>query len=57
MRSFTESGNKAKEVFMIFTFDEAHEMIDALTEYCQNNKRKIKCKKLLKEMESKCDIY
>ena len=61
MESFTKAipakSTKAEGVIMMLSADEAKELMTAMEEYCANNKRKTKAKKLLKEMTEKLEIY
>lgn len=60
MRFFDEEvgrGKSSRETVIVITSEEAHEIVDAITEYCKNHPRKQRAKKLLKEMDLKWGIY
>lgn len=59
MRFFDEEtgGTVSKDTLVLMSREEATFIVEALTEYVNNNKRKVKVKKLLKEMDSKWCIY
>lgn len=57
MRFFDEVNPKSKEVIMVSSFDEGKILLNALDEFCKNNPRKIKAKKLLEEMTKELGIF
>jgi len=56
MRFFDNTDGK-RDTLMMLDFDEGKIIIDALSEFCRNNKKKIKAKKILEDMLEKWSLY
>lgn len=57
MRFLIYPTGKTKEVVALMDTKEATELHNILIDYCDKNKRKTNAKKLLKDFDSKLEIY
>lgn len=57
MRFFDEEDDKSKSTIVLIEHKDAEIILEAMEEFVKNNKRKVKAKNLLSEMNKKWNLF